>query len=531
MTDAPGESDASSLAGNSEESELIAFLAAPASYAEPVDRVEIIETHGARVFLAGAKAFKVKKRVRLPYLDFSTLEQRRKALAREVELNQPHAPEIYLHLVPVTRRKDGALHLGGDGPVVEWALEMHRFDQSQLLSHITGKGPLPRATCLALAEMIARYHEQAPLAHAARGAEIAGQTLRQLLAELDEAQGTLAAETLAALRADAGATLARISPLLDTRALAGAIRRCHGDLHLGNIVMIADRPVPFDALEFDEAMATIDVLYDLGFLLMDFEARADRAAANIVFNAYVGAAPLRNEIEGLACLPLFLSMRALVRAVVALARARQHPSAEREEIEAEMRRLVALAGAFLNPPQPCLVAVGGFSGTGKSTLAAALAPSIGPAPGALHLRSDVERKRLFGVTETERLTPDHYRPEVSGEIYAILFNKAERALAAGHGVVVDAVFLKPEERRDLEAVARQAGAAFAGLWLEAPADTLIDRVAARRGDASDADAAVVRSQLARPTGVMSWTRIDARGDRHATLAAAAARLPRQFLRP
>ena len=203
---------------------------------------------------------------------------------------------------------------------------------------------------------------------------------------------------------------------------------------------------------------------------------------------------------------------------------------QREPAEHEARRLAEAALAFLSPPPPSLVAVGGFSGTGKSTLAAALAPRIGPAPGALHLRSDVERKRLFNVAEEERLTPDHYKPEVSIEIYHLLLNKAERALAAGHGVIVDAVFLKPEERRDLEAIAKRTGVAFTGLWLEAPADTLIARVGARRGDASDADAAVVQSQLARPTGAMSWTRVDARGDRDATLAAAAAKLPPAIVR-
>jgi aminoglycoside phosphotransferase family enzyme/predicted kinase len=512
------------------EDAVVAFLRTASSFDEPVHEVEVIETHCARVFLAGTKAYKVKKPVRLPFLDFSTLELRHQALTREMELNAPHAPEIYLRLVALTRRDGGGLAIGGDGPAVEWALEMRRFDQASLLSAIASKGPLPRITCTRLADMVARYHEQAPAAHAADGARIVQETLLQLLSELEAETEILGADVPGALRRSAEGALARIAVLLESRAVAGAVRRCHGDLHLGNIVMIGERPVPFDALEFDEALATIDVLYDLAFLLMDLEVRGDRTAASVVFNAYVGAAPLRNEIEGLACLPLFLAMRALVRAVVALARAHQQQHDKRRHTEMDARRLAEAALAFLSPPPASLLAVGGFSGTGKSTLAAALAPRIGPAPGALHLRSDVERKRLFNVAEAERLTPDHYRPEVSVEVYRLLLNKAERALAAGHSVVVDAVFMKLEERLDLEAVATRTGAGFAGLWLEAPADTLIARVEARRGDASDADAAVVQSQLARPTGAMSWTRVDARGDREATLAAAAAKLSPAILR-
>jgi aminoglycoside phosphotransferase family enzyme/predicted kinase len=513
------------------EDALVAFLKTPSSFDEPVREIEVIETHCARVFLAGTKAYKVKKPVRLPFLDFSTLELRHQALAREMELNAPHAPEIYLRLVAVTRKEVGGLAIGGTGPAVEWALEMRRFDQENLLSEIARKGPLTRTKCKRLAEMVAGYHEQAPLSRGADGAHVTERTLLQLLSEIEADTEILGADMTRALRQSAEAAFTRISALLAGRSVAGAVRRCHGDLHLGNIVMIGDRPVPFDALEFDEQLATIDVLYDLAFLLMDLEVRGDRAAANLVFNAYVGAAPLRNEIEGLTCLPLFLAMRALVRAVVSLARAHQQKRADREPAEREARRLAATAEAFLSPPAPCLVAVGGFSGTGKSTLAAGLAPSVGPAPGALHLRSDVERKRLFNVAEEERLTPDHYRPEVSTEVYHILLNKAERTLAAGHGAIVDAVFMKPEERSDFEAVARRTGASFAGLWLEAPADTLIARVDARRGDASDADAAVVRSQLARPTGPISWTRLDARGDREATLATTMAKLKPGIVRP
>jgi predicted kinase len=297
--------------------------------------------------------------------------------------------------------------------------------------------------------------------------------------------------------------------MLIERGNAGCVRRCHGDLHLGNIVLIDNVPVPFDALEFSEALATIDVLYDLAFLLMDLDARHDRQAANVVLNAYVAFEPIGGEIEGLACMPLFLACRAGVRAVVAMARAEQLAEEETVELRAEIRRNAALATAYLAPPPPVLIAIGGLSGTGKSTLAVQLAASVGPAPGALHVRSDVERKRLFGVPETQRLERQHYRIGTAQRVYSIVEDKARRALDAGQAVIVDAVFAKQDERAAIEAIAREAGCEFVGLWLTAPSDLLIARVERRRGDASDADRRVVREQLGYDLGDIAWTQVDA----------------------
>jgi uncharacterized protein len=251
------------------------------------------------------------------------------------------------------------------------------------------------------------------------------------------------------------------------------------------------------------------VLYDLAFLLMDLDYRGDRHAGNVVLNAYAGAAPVGGEIEGLASLPLFLSCRAGVRAVVALERTRQAQGAGRDEHLRRAQAHVALAAGYLDPKPPVLIAVGGLSGTGKSTLAARLASDVGPAPGALHVRSDVERKRLFGVPETQRLERQHYRVGTAQRVYAILQDKARSALAAGHAAIIDAVFAKPEERSDIEMVAREAGCAFVGLWLTAPAELLVERVEARRGDASDADRRVVKEQLSYDLGAITWQEVDA----------------------
>lgn len=506
----------SQLDADANEQTVVKFLAGRLPTAETGGTVEIVETHAARVFLAGNTAFKTKKWVTLPFLDFSTEQRRHKALARELELNAPHAPEIYQRLIAITLEADGSLALEGKGCPIDWGLQMHRFPQDDVLLEVARRGPLDQSISQRLAAMAANYHLAAPPAYRSDENTRVAATLRPLLSALEKAGDRLDQSAVSSLAEKALAAHTALTPLLDARAMQGAVRRCHGDLHLGNIVMLGDRPVPFDALEFDEALATIDVLYDLAFLLMDLIKRGQRPAASHVFNAYVTRAPLGNELEGLRALPLFLAMRAAVRAVVALARAEQD-GADRSAEEAHARGLVALANGFITPMRPALIAIGGFSGTGKSTLARGLAPSIGPAIGALVLRSDVERKQLFGVPETEHLSPDHYTEAVAEEIYHIVLTKVRRALLAGNSVIADAVFAKPHERDAFATLARETNASFAGLWLEAPADVLIERVEARRGDASDAGPAVVNAQLAYNTGKISWSRVSARGSSTETL--------------
>jgi predicted kinase len=288
------------------------------------------------------------------------------------------------------------------------------------------------------------------------------------------------------------------------------VRRCHGDLHLRNIALIAGAPVLFDAIEFDEKIAIGDVLYDLAFLIMDLWQRDLRAAANAVLNRYLWGSPDgEGEIRGLSALPLFLALRAVIRAKVAALAAGQGAG---EDKVREAQDYFAAAGAFLAPDVPALIAVGGLSGSGKSTLAARLAPHLGRPPGAVHLRSDIVRKRLFEVPETERLPEDAYAEAATKRVYEALRHGAAAALRAGRTVVVDAVHLRPDERAAIAAVAAAEGAPFTGLWLDAPAPTLEQRVSARKGDASDADAAVVRRQLDLDPGSVAWHRLDAGAD-------------------
>ena len=492
-----------------EQQEIVRFLS---SFAP---RADVIETHAARVVLAGDMAFKIKKRVKLPFLDFTSLEARKAALSREQELNAPHAPEIYRGVRAITRGHSGAFALEGDGPIIDWVLEMRRFDGVGLLLEIARQGPLKRALAEKLADMAAAYHLTAPIRYRNDGTTAVSQILDGLLTGFRAACRPMPDARIQAFENKARNAIRHLSPLLDHRAIGGAVRRCHGDLHLGNIVLIDGRTLPFDALEFDEALAEIDVLYDLAFLLMDLLRLGDRAAANTVLNAYVSRAPLGTEIDGLATLPLFIALRAAVRSLVALMRDQQVTTPTEQ---AEAHAFLALAMAKLQPDPPVLIAVGGFSGSGKTTMARGLAPLMPSAAGALHLRSDVIRKRLFDVPETERLSPRLYTQAVSDQVYAITFRAAGRALDQGHSVIVDAVFSKREERDAIAEVAAAHGCRFLGLWLEAPAEELIHRVETRRGDASDATAEVVSRQLAQPIGRVTWTRVQTKGSESESLA-------------
>jgi uncharacterized protein len=502
---------------------LIAYLSRSETYGLPGQAVEKTTTHAAHIFLVGERAYKMKRPVRYSFLDFSTTTKRRRALEAELRLNRRTAPMLYRRLIPVTRAADGGYALKGSGQPVEWLLEMRRFDQAALLDRIAGRGELDGATVDALAEAIAGFHDQAEKRPKSGGYAAMRQVIDGNAEDLAGLSGTVfAATAVEDLNERTRAELERRRDLLEQRRHAGKVRHCHGDLHLGNIVLWDGRPVLFDCLEFDAALATIDTFYDVAFTLMDLCHRGLRPLAQRLLNGYLDATW---DDAGLALLPLFLACRAAIRAKV------QGLAAEREEdAEARAREIEAarayldLGAGFLASAAPRLVALGGVSGTGKSTLARKLAPALGSAPGAVVLRSDVVRKRLCGVRPTERLGAEAYDEQVSQQVYDTLASRAAAVLAAGQAVIVDAVFLDPRERARIEQVAVDRGAAFDGLWLAAPADVLTRRVAARRGDASDATSAVLRDQLAADAGRITWHAVDCAGAPETVAAAAAAAL-------
>lgn len=487
------------------QAEVIAFLRQPASWPDAPRAVDTIETHGAIVFMAGDSVLKIKRAVKLPYFDFSTLEHRRRFSQRELAINAANAPGIYLGLIAITREHDGALAIGGSGAPVEWAVHMRRFGQDHLLSHVVEQHALTKELAIAVADAVVKSHECAlPSSTPADALDpVAAQVLAALAStvapELSPACDGFSAAIQSALNASAA--------IRAKRTREGHVRRCHGDLHLGNLVLWNGAPVLFDAIEFDERLATIDTLYDLAFLLMDLERYGARRSAHIVLNRYLWRTGDPHDVEGLAALPLFMGLRAGIRAMVTLDRARLSPGQDAALI-ARAAETLQLGTALASPATARLTVIGGLSGTGKTTLAAELAPDIGSAPGALHLRTDLERKWLAGVPEFERLPESAYTQEASNRVLARVMTRANLALAAGHSVVLDGVFARPAERQAVEDLARQAGVRFNGLWLEAPPAILKSRVAQRTSDASDATAAVVAKQLELDTGSPGWPRLD-----------------------
>jgi uncharacterized protein len=484
--------------------------------------VEVIETHISVVVLGGGLALKLKRAVRLPYADFSTPERRLAACERELALNRRTAPRHYLRVRRITR-EGRRLAFEGDGPLVDAVVEMRRFDQSQLFDRLAAEGGLTAAHMEALAAEIARLHAEAAPVRGRAGAEHVAAVLAINEAALAGSR-IFEPAAVACFNARFCEAAERRRALLDARARAGRVRRCHGDLHLGNIFLEAGRPVLFDCIEFNDALATSDVLYDLAFLLMDLRHRGRRDLASVVMNRTLD---LSGDEDGLPLLPFFMALRAAVRAHVAATAAETAAETAEETAGAAgggARREAAQAYfdealALLEPAPVGIVAVGGLSGSGKSTVAAALAPLLGA--GARVLSSDRIRKSLLGAAPEARLPPEAYDRETNARVYRAIVERAGAIAAGGSAVVADAVFARPDERAAIAAAAGEAGVPFRGFWLEAPAETLRARVAARRGGPSDAGPVVLERQLGYDLGRIDWTRLDARREAEDLAAAAA----------
>ena len=506
-------------AGSDTQERVFAFLTDPAKHPD----VHRIDTHGASVFLEGARALKIKRAVRFPFLDYSTLEKRKAACDEEIRINRPFAPQIYRRVVPITLNHDGSLEIDGPGAPVEFAVEMARFDERRTFDHLAKAGPLDPALIDAVADAVAASHRSAPLAAAGPWIHSIPGIIEGNSAAFREAS-CFAAGEIDDLEQASLSAFSQQRELLEQRGRRGYVRRCHGDLHLANIVLIGDLPVLFDAIEFDPVIASVDVLYDLAFTVMDF-LRYDRpGAANALLNRYLAITSLDN-LDALAALPLFLSLRSAIRAHVMLARVSRN-SRDTADVMPSARAYFELAQATIHPCAPTLVAVGGLSGTGKSVLARALAPAVLPQPGAVVLRTDVLRKQHFQIKETERLPESAYRPEVTKKIYETLIQRASRILAQGHSVVVDAVFAHQAERNAISELARKLNVRFCGLFLKTDLATRQRRVGRRDADASDATPEVAGLQEKYDVGAIDWAVMDASGTPEQTLAQCLPRVTR-----
>ena len=499
---------------------MVTALRQPGACAGAPGASGLIETHLSSLLLAGAQVYKLKKPIVTGFVDFSTLEARHEACEQELRLNRRTAPRWYLSVVAVRQTATGVrITLAGDNsvagaPVLDWAVHMRRFDDSQRLDRLAQRGELTGEMIDRLAETVARFHaQQVPAPPGYGRAEATRHWARENLAELAAlVQGDADCQAVSALQRWTEQRGAALAGLMDLRCRTGHVREVHGDLHLGNIVWSGGAPVLFDALEFNDSLRHIDTLGDLAFCFMDLQAQGlPRLAWRFISNALEAS----GDWAALPLLAWWAVYRAAVRAKVALlGAAGSDGPAQRLALDGQVRRYLAVAAglAGLAPAEPeasglRLVLMFGLAGAGKSTVAAALAERL----GAVRLRSDVERKRLFGASPTARTVPGLYSLDATRRTYERLQELAHEALGAGVSVVVDAASLRRSERDGMRAVAAQHGADFTLLVCTAPPDVLQARLQLRQranNDASDATPEVLSFQQS----VAEWPAEDEAAD-------------------
>jgi uncharacterized protein len=476
---------------------LAAGLRSPGAYPYPVERVEHIETHISHVFLAGDYAYKVKKPVDLGFLDFSTLERRRFFCEEEIRLNGRLAPHVYLDVVPITGREDDP-RMGGAGEPLEYAVRMRRFPQDCLLTRL----PVTPELAERIAERVAAFHGEIPAAAADSGFGTPEAVLRPMRNNFAQIRARVRdPEALARLAPLETWTVRRweaLTSVIQARLAEGWVRECHGDMHRGNIALVDQEILIFDGIEFNPELRWIDTMSEVAFLVMDLDEAEEAGPARRLLNRYL---ELGGDYGGLAVLDLYKVYRAMVRAKVTAIRLGQS-DVEPEEARrdwAEYERYVELAGRYVHTRRPRLILTHGVSGTGKTRLATGLRERL----PLIHVRSDIERKRLFGLPAEARTQPGGlgagiYTPEAGERTYARLLALARTILDAGYDALVDAAFLRADQRRPFLALAGRLGVECVILDLRAPEGVLRERVAAREAegrDPSEAGITVLERQL------------------------------------
>ncbi|MBK9954966.1 MAG: AAA family ATPase [Rhodocyclaceae bacterium] len=450
---------------------LIRSLLDPGRYPHPVGCVELVETHISWVLLAGDFAYKLKKPVTLPFVDFGTLERRRADCAAELRLNRRYAPGLYLDAVDF------------DG---EPAVKMRRFDEARRLDRVCARGELTPAHLSGLARTIVAFHSAAAIAPPSSRFGTPEQVLAPARENFDELDKLLPGESprLTLLRAWTEAEFARRRDVFAARKAGGFVRECHGDLHLGNLVLLGDRVTPFDCIEFNEDFRWIDVASEIAFTYIDLLDHGQPGLACWLLNEWLARSGDHGGHSALAVLRFYAVYRAMVRAKVAALRGRA----------AEAAGYLALAERLGVSPRLTLTITFGLSGSGKTTASSARLLADASA-ATVRFRSDVERKRLFGLDADADSGGTIYAVDASVRTYARLAELARATLADGWPVIVDAAFLKRAERRTFAALADELDIPFDILACAAPVDALRGRLEARRDDASEATAAVLAQQL------------------------------------
>jgi len=472
----------------------------PAVYPHPTRGIHLIETHISWVVLTGDYVYKLKKPCNLGFLDFSSLEKRHACCLEEVRLSGRFAPELYLGVVPITGCPSSP-RVDGSGPAFEWAVKLRQFDEAGRLDRLFADHRLSADDCGRLGAEIAAVQARLAVAAACSPwgtAQAVGDAVRLNLAQLRAARPDTAASDQR-LEDWLRQRLAAVGPTIERRRAAGRVRECHGDLHLANIVLHEGRMMAFDAIEFSESLRWIDVASDVAFLAMDLHSRGRPDLAAHAVSGWIEAA---DDHDAARVLPVYKVYRAIVRAAVAAIRFAQAADdrAAQDAARAETDRYLDLAEHLTQPRRPVLYATSGISGSGKTTVAAAIVGGC----EAVRLRSDVERKRLFGMAATDRPHDDPYSqslyaPATTARVYDRLASLSRTLLAAGSSVVVDAAANLRSQRSAIAAAARETGVPLVWLDFDLPAEEVLARVAARHAagtDASDATADVVRAQIA-----------------------------------
>ncbi|MGQ2978745.1 MAG: bifunctional aminoglycoside phosphotransferase/ATP-binding protein [Polaromonas sp.] len=449
-------------------------------------RAELVETHISWVLLAADTAYKIKKPVHLPFVDYRSLPARRHFCEEEVRLNRRLAPGLYLGVTRITGTPASPV-IDGAGPVQEYAVRMRRFPPGALFSESIAAGTLDKQDVDQLAALLADFHERAPRATAVDGFSSADQRRRIALAALEGARPLTGDAALSALQTWLAAEADTLAPLWTSRLALGHVRECHGDLHLANVVRLDDHVAAFDGIEFDPALRWIDIIDDAAFVVMDLAAHQRQDLCFRFLNAWLDRT---GEHAGLPALRFAVVYRALVRAQVAHLRSPGSDAA---------RRYLATALAWAQPGQPGLTIMHGLPGSGKTYVSQRLLEQ----EGAIRLRSDVERKRLYGLgmlEDSHARGLDLYDTATTGRTYAQLFRLARTALQAAYPVILDAAFPRRAERDQAHALAQGLGVPFSIVHCEAPIAVLRERLLARRGDASEANVTVLEDlrKLAEP---------------------------------
>jgi len=480
------------------ESKLINALREPGPYPHEVDPIRVLETHISWILLTGAHAYKLKKPLDLGFLDFRELESRRYYCEEELRLNRRLAGSIYEAVVPITGTQSDPV-IDGSGPAIEYALRMRQFDPAQTLDKLCDRDELTPEQLDELARRMARFHQSvpvlapdSPLGDPRRLQQAMADNFTSIEARLENPEDTRQAEQL---RAWSEVTLEQWQPLLRKRLQNGKVRECHGDLHLGNIVWYQGAITVFDCIEFNEGFRWIDTANDLAFLLMDLESRGHNGWAFRVLNHYL---EYHGDFEALPLMRLFKAYRAMVRAKVTLLSPAENRQ-QQEEQGRRYRRYITLAENYAQKPQPWLAITTGYSASGKSHISAKLAEHF----GMIRVRSDVERKRLFGLGPTEHSHSTHgsdiYTQDATRHTYARLERLATDALRAGYPVIVDSAALKRKERESLRRVALELGLPSVLIACEAPESVLRERIHQRAqasNEVSEATGSVLEHQLA-----------------------------------